>query len=74
MKNNQREKRDNIIITFINRKNKVEMLKQSKKLKGTNIYIDEHLTYKNNEIAMKAGLLQKQGKYQVFGLENVTFL
>ena len=38
MKNKQREKPDYIIIRYINRKNKVEVLKQSKKLKGTNIH------------------------------------
>ena len=62
IKNKQREKPDNIIIRFISRKNKVEVLKQSRKLKGTNIYINEHLTPKNNEIAKKARLLRKQGK------------
>ena len=44
MKNKQREKPDNIIIRFINRKNKVEVLKQSKIFTGTKIYINEHLT------------------------------
>ena len=62
IKNKQREKHDDIIIRFISRKNKVEVLKQSRKLKGTNIYINEHLTPKNNEIAKKARLLRKQGK------------
>ena len=62
MKNKQSEKPDNIIIRFINQKNKVEVLKLFKKLKGTNMYITEHLTYKNNEIAKKARLLRKQGK------------
>ena len=62
IKNKQREKPDNIIIRFISRKNKVEVLKRSRKLKGTNIYINEHLTPKNNEIAKKARLLRKQGK------------
>ena len=74
MKNKQREKPDDIIIRFIDRKNKVEVLKQSKNLKGTNIYINEHLTDRNNEIAKKARLLRKQGKYQVFGLETVWLL
>ena len=40
----------------------MEVLKQSRKLKGTNIYINEHLTPRNNEIAKKARLLRKQGK------------
>ena len=40
----------------------MEVLKQSRKLKGTNNYINEHLTYKNNDIATKARLLLNQSK------------
>ena len=40
----------------------MEVLKQSRKLKGTNIYINYHLTCKNNDIATKARLLLNQSK------------
>ena len=40
----------------------MEVLKQSRKCKGTNIYINEHPTPKNNEIAKKVRLLRKQSK------------
>lgn len=33
-----------IIIRFANRKHKKEVLKQGKKLKGSDVYINEHLT------------------------------
>ena len=40
-----------IIIRFVNRKRKTEILKQGKKLKGTNVYLNEHLTKRNGQIA-----------------------
>lgn len=33
-----------LIIRFANRKNKNALLKQGNKLKGTNVYVNEHLT------------------------------
>lgn len=33
-----------------NRKHKMELLKQGKKLKGTQVYLNEHLTKKNGEM------------------------
>ena len=51
-----------IIMRFVNRKHKVELLKQWKKLENTNVYLNEHLTKKNAEIAKKARALKKQGK------------
>lgn len=53
-----------IIIRFTNRKHKIELLKQGKNLKGTSVYINEHLTKKNAEIAKKARILKKQNKIQ----------
>lgn len=53
-----------IIISFVNRKHKVNLLKQGRKLKGTNVFINEHLTKKNADIAWKARQLRKQGKIQ----------
>ena len=53
-----------IIIRFISRKRKSETLKQGKKLKGSNVYLNEHLTKRNGEIARKARFLRKQAKIQ----------
>ena len=53
-----------IIVRFTNRKNKINLLKQGRKLKGTNVYINEHLTKKNGEIAKKARALKKNDKIQ----------
>lgn len=40
-----------IIITFISRKQRNDVLMQAKKLKGTNVYLNEHLTKRNGDIA-----------------------
>lgn len=53
-----------IIIRFINRKYKKQLLKQGRKLKGTNVYVNEHLIKKNADIARQARLLRKQKKIQ----------
>lgn len=53
-----------IIIRFANRKNKKVLLKQGKKLKGSNVYVNEHLTKKNADIAKMGRMLRKQKKIQ----------
>lgn len=53
-----------IIIRFVNRKQKKELLKQGRKLKGTNVYLNEHLIKKNADIARQARILRKQKKIQ----------
>lgn len=53
-----------IIIRFTNRKHKIALLRQGRKLKGTDVYVNEHLTKKNADIARKARFLKKQGKIQ----------
>lgn len=53
-----------IVVKFANRKYKVEMLKQSKKLRDTGVYINEHLTKKNSEIARQCRNLRKASKVQ----------
>ena len=40
------------------------MLKQGRNLKGTNVYMNEHLTKKNADIARQARILRKQEKIQ----------
>lgn len=56
--------RRTVIMRFVNRKDKSALLKQGRKLKGSNVYINEHLTKQNADIARKARLLRKQGKIQ----------
>lgn len=51
-----------IILRFVNRKQKIELLKQGKKLKDTQVYVNEHLTKRNAEIAKHARALKKQRK------------
>ena len=53
-----------IIVRFVNRKHKAALLKQGRKLKGSNVYINEHLTKKNGEIAKQARFLKRQEKIQ----------
>ena len=53
-----------IIIRFVNRKKKTEMIKQGKKLRGTNVYLNDHLTKKNADIARQARIMRKQGLIQ----------
>lgn len=53
-----------IIIRFVNRKNKNGLLRQAKKLRGTDVYLNEHLTKKNSDIARQARALRKQSKIQ----------
>ncbi len=53
-----------ILLRFVNRKHKVELLKLTKKLKGTGVYVNEHLTRKNVENAHEARLLRKRKRIQ----------
>lgn len=53
-----------VIMRFVNRRDKVALLKQGRKLRGSNVYINEHLTKRNADIARKARSLKKQGKIQ----------
>ncbi len=42
------------IICFTNRKKKNELLRQGRKLKGSDVYVNQHLTKKNADIARRA--------------------
>ncbi len=53
-----------VIMRFVNRKHKTARLKQGRKLKGSNVYINEHLTKHNADIARKARYRRKQKKIQ----------
>lgn len=58
------------MVKFVNIKHKLEVLKQAKKLKGTGVYINEHLTKKNAEIARNDHILRKQSKIQATWTKN----
>ncbi|CAJ1081219.1 hypothetical protein DPX16_5388 [Xyrichtys novacula] len=53
-----------LIIRFTNRKHKNALLRQGRKLKGSDVYVNEHLTPKNGAIAKKARFLKKHKKIQ----------
>ncbi|KAL7387664.1 hypothetical protein ABVT39_027153 [Epinephelus coioides] len=59
-----RPNRSNIIIRFVSRKHKTEVLKQAKKLKGTEVYVNDNLTKRNGEIARQARILKKEKRIQ----------
>jgi len=63
------QKRDdgkrNVIIRFVSRKTKERVLfyaRTSKKMRETKVFINEHLTKKNGQIAKRARELKKEGK------------
>lgn len=53
-----------IKVNFVNSKSKIEPLRQDRKLTGTGVYMNEHLTKKNANIARQAHILWKQNKIQ----------
>ncbi len=53
-----------VILRSVNRKHKTALLKQGRKLKGSNVYINEHLSKFNADIAKKARYLKKLKKIQ----------
>lgn len=59
-----------IVIRFVNRKVKNNLLQQAKKLRGTDVYLNEHLTKKNSDIARQARALKKQKKIQATWTRN----
>ena len=57
---------------FSNRKEKVRLLRQGRKLKGTGVFINEHLTKKNIELAKHARKLRNDGKIKDTWSRNCT--
>ena len=74
----RREKKDTpgkkeppaIILRFTNRKNKIQLMKLWRKLEGTNVYLNEHLTKKNATIARQLRILRRAGKIQSTWTQN----
>ena len=54
-----RSKPVSVVVRFVSRKTKERLLRNAKKLKGTSVFINEHLTYKNAHIAREARALVK---------------
>lgn len=67
-------KRPRIIMRFVSTKYKTELLKVVKKLKGTDVFVNEHLTKKNAEIAYQARILKKEKKIQATWTRNCKIL
>lgn len=61
---NDKDKSTAVIMRFVNRKRKTALLKQGRKLKGSNVYLNEHLTKRNADIARKARFMKKEKKIQ----------
>lgn len=53
-----------IIVRFVNRRHKTELPRQEKKLKGSKVYLNEHLTKENANVSRHACILRKQNKIQ----------
>ena len=53
-----------VIVTFANRRHKTALLQQGRKLRGTNVYMNDNLTKRNAEIARVARYLKKQKKIE----------
>ena len=71
---NEKNAKPAIIVRFANRKQKEELLRQGKKLKGTDVYLNEHLTKKNGEIAKEARILRKKEKIRSTWTRNCKVL
>lgn len=50
-----------VIIRFANRRHKRKAMMCGRNLRGTNVYVNEHLTKKNGELAKKARDLRRAG-------------
>lgn len=59
-----------IVVRFVSRKRKDDLLRQARKLKGSGVYINEHLTKKNADIARQARILRKQSRIQATWTRN----
>lgn len=59
-----------ITLRLANRKRKTELLRQEKKLKGTDVYMNEHLTKKTAAVAREARILRKNNKIKATWTRN----
>lgn len=59
-----------IVVRFVNRQHKDDLLRQARKLKGSGMFINEHLTRKNADIARQARKLRNQKNTQATWTRN----
>ena len=59
-----------IIMRFVNRKRKIALMKQRKNLAGSDVFLNEHLTKRNADIAKKARDMKKDDKIQATWTTN----
>lgn len=59
-----------VIVRFVSRKKKYEVMKAKSTLKGKNIYINDHLTRLNAEVFKKTRELKKQNKLEATWTRN----
>ena len=52
----------NVIVRLVNRNSKTRLLSNGIRLKGTNVFMNEHLTKKNAQLSKMARELKKDGK------------
>ena len=63
-----------ILVRVAKRKTKTKILRESRKLKGTNIYLNEHLTSTNAAIAREARKMKKEQKIAATWTRNCKIL
>ena len=59
-----------IVVRLSHRKIKTKILRETHNLKGTNIYINEHLTTSNAAIAREARMLKRQNRIAATWIRN----
>lgn len=62
-----------IVMKIVNKNILINLLRQGKMLKGANVYLNEHLTKNNVDIARKARYLCKEKKIKQHGPLTVTY-
>lgn len=62
-----------IVVRFVNQKHKTDLLRQFRQLRGSGVYLNEHLAKKNADIARQARILQKEKTSKQLGRETVKW-
>ena len=63
-----------VIMRFSNRKEKVSLLRQRRNLEGTQVYVNEHLTQRNAQIARHARVLRNNGDIESTWVRSCNIL
>ena len=72
---NNKKKHNKILVKLHHNSTKFEIIKNSKKLKGTDTYINEHLTQFNSDIFYKARQLRKDKVIlHCWTINGITFI